>query len=80
MTSTILNQSQSTLIGDSFVSLSNLSTLNNLSQGGSEDFLLELWLAQLGQEQIAMLADTVPKSNQVRISQVQYQNITVLPL
>lgn len=52
ISSTIMSQSQSTLIGDSFVSLSHTAltgTASSLTQ--AEEPLLELWLAQSGQNQ-----------------------------
>ena len=47
--STIMSQSQSTLVGDSFVSLSQTGISPIVSS--TEEPLLELWLAQVGREQ-----------------------------
>jgi len=50
ISSTIMSQSQSTLIGDSFVSMSH-TALSGPSLTQTEEPLLELWLAQSGQNQ-----------------------------
>jgi len=64
-----MNQSQSTLIGDSFVSMSHLPNQTVLQQNGNEEPLLELWLAQLGYEQAESLRESiVPSSPSHKVS------------
>ncbi len=64
-----MNQSQSTLMGDSFVSMSHLPNQTILQQNGNEEPLLELWLAQLGYEQAESLRESiVPSSPSHKVS------------
>ena len=76
-----MNQSQSTLIGDSFVSMSHLPNQTVLQQNGNEEPLLELWLAQLGYEQAESLRESIVPSSpsqKVRLSQDNHSIIAVL--
>ena len=80
LTTTIMNQSQSTLIGDSFVSMSHLPNQTVLQQNGNEEPLLELWLAQLGYEQAESLRESIVPSSpsqKVRLSQDNHSILAV---
>ena len=64
-----MSQSQSTLIGDSFVSLSQTGMAPILTT--TEEPLLELWLAQVGREQAQSLCPLGDADNQGALIQAR---------